>query len=92
MQECGSPLGNVGHWLRIIHARRRLVAGIDSKSTSATVNDIERLPTTLSFYLCYMETNKIPLATANDPRDCQRLAVNKFGAKSSNLNEDFERL
>ena len=43
------------------------VSGIDSKSTSATVNDLERLPTTLSFYLCYMETNKIPLATANDP-------------------------
>ena len=62
------------------------VAGIDSKSTSVTVNDIERLPTTLSFYLCYMETNKIPLATANDPqlKDRQRLAVSKFGAKSSN--------
>ena len=43
------------------------VTGIDSKSTSATVNDIERLPTTLSFYLCYMKTNKISLATANDP-------------------------
>ena len=42
------------------------VAGIDSMATSATVNDLERLPTTLSFYLCYMETNKIPLATAND--------------------------
>ena len=42
------------------------VAGIDSKSASATVNDLERLPTTLSFYLCYMETNKIPSATAND--------------------------
>ena len=35
-------------------------------ATSATVNDYERLPTTLSFYLCYMETNKIPLATTND--------------------------
>ena len=42
------------------------VAGIDSKSTSAIVNDLERLPMTLSFYLCYMETNKIPLANAND--------------------------
>ena len=43
------------------------VSGIDSKSTSVTVNDLERLQTTLSFYLCYMEANKIPLATANDP-------------------------
>ena len=40
---------------------------LDSKSTSATVNNLERLPTTLSFYLWYMETNEIPLATANDP-------------------------
>ena len=32
-----------------------------------TSNDLERLPTTLSFYLCYMGTNKIPMATANDP-------------------------
>ena len=52
-----------------------------------TVNNLERLPTTLSFYLCYMETNKIPLTTANDPERRQRLAVSKFGAKSSNLNE-----
>ena len=22
-QECGSPIGNVSHWLRIIHARQR---------------------------------------------------------------------
>ena len=32
------------------------ISGIDSKSTSATVNDLERLPMTLSFYLCNMET------------------------------------
>ena len=59
------------------------VAGIDWTSTSATVNDLERLPTTLSFYLCYMPYGN----QQNTFGDRQRLAVNKFGAKSSNLNE-----
>ena len=59
---------------------------MDSRSISATVNDPERPPTTLSFQLCHMETKQ------DTSGDCQRLAVSKFGAKSGNLNEDFERL
>ena len=61
------------------------VAEIDSKSISATVNDRERPPTTLSFDLCHIET------TQNTFGDRQRLAVSKFGSKSSSLNKDFER-
>ena len=60
------------------------VAGIDSTSTSATVNDLERLPTVgndpVILFVLY----------GNQPNtfgDRQRLAVSKFGAKSSNLNE-----
>ena len=49
------------------------------------LNDRERPPTILSFHLCHVETKQ------NTFGDRQRLAVNKFGAKGSNLNEDFER-
>ena len=50
-----------------------------------TVSDPERPPITLSFHLCHMERKQ------NTFGDRERLAVSKFGAKSSNLNEDFER-
>ena len=49
------------------------VAGIDSRSISAIMNDREKPPTTLSFYLCHMETSQNtfgdrqrPWKTAND--------------------------
>ena len=73
---------------RPVTTLKNRVAGIDLSLSQRPLNDPERPPTTLSFHLCHMETNKIPLATAND---LERPAVRKFRAKSSNLNEDFKR-
>ena len=54
------------------------------------MNDREKPPTTLSFHWCHMETTQNTLATANDP-ERPPTTGSKFGAKSSSLNEDFER-
>ena len=45
---------------------QRLGGGIGWRSISATSNDHERPPTTLSFHLCHMETY-LQLANANHP-------------------------
>ena len=48
------------------------------------LSDRERPPKTLSFHLCHMKTKQ-------NTSGWRRLAVSKFDAKSSYLNEDFER-
>ena len=55
------------------------VAGIDSRSISATINDHERLPTTLSFHFCHMETKQNNFGDRQRPRktvnDWQRVSL-----------------
>ena len=52
--ECGSPIGNVGHWLRIIHAPRR--SRLDNKV------DILMLTMFFKFRLREKSLNRLPIS------------------------------